>query len=100
MAEVIAAGVVLILISTMTLKGFRLSGDMLLRGGRMMEYMAEAQERIALEHLEDFKRSRTLTFTAEEGETAQIQVTEKIYLIGSGKDSGGLNWRVVEAKGE
>ena len=98
LTEVLAAGVILILISTVTLRGFRLSGEMLLRSGKLINLMADTQERIAMEQPEDYKRSKILTFTAESGESAQLQVTENIYLIGSGKDAGKLNWRILEPK--
>lgn len=95
LTEVLAAGTILILLSAMLLKGFQLSGVMIMRGGRLMDHMAEAQERILLEWPADENRNTTLIFTAENGETARIRVIEKIYRIESVEAREDLSWRIV-----
>lgn len=98
--EVLAAGMILMILGLMTLKGFGISEEFLLRGNALVKQMEETQQRIELERPPSDKRKRTLMFSTKTGETAQLKVTEKIYEIRREDGKAELSWRIVIAGGE
>lgn len=96
--EVLASGVIMMILAFMMLRGFQISGNLLLRGNDLTKQMGEAQEQAEFGGA-DKTRDKILTFRAENGETARLNVREKIYEIGTEHGrTKKASWKLLEKR--